>query len=232
MFRLRVRIDCHARTKNGHPPHSTTGVASAISKRTRLWLMLIPIAEMKTGTVKTRQIQKRRRMSISSGFSPSSSDGDHRLQCHAADRTASGLVANDLRMHRAGILAWPPAGAVWIGLRSKILGGIGVEFRGASLCCRNNKSALGRSPCRPRIGLHLHPANRIFERDYFGRGLARSEPNLGRRFAPVWARGTSRARRGTSPRSLYSRNNTFARRGFRWRRRIRAAPPSRRRDLS
>jgi hypothetical protein len=29
MLRLRLRTDCQPRTKNGHPPHSTTGVASS-----------------------------------------------------------------------------------------------------------------------------------------------------------------------------------------------------------
>ena len=28
MFRLRLTMDCQPRTKNGQPPHSTTGVAS------------------------------------------------------------------------------------------------------------------------------------------------------------------------------------------------------------
>ena len=81
MFRLRVTIDCQPRTKNGQPPHSTTGAASAsciqrcavtLSLATRSGATISLIASASTGTVSARLTQKRRVMSTSSGFGLSS----------------------------------------------------------------------------------------------------------------------------------------------------------------
>ena len=82
MLRLRFTSDCQARTKKGHPPHSTTGVASASSNHPRppddarrsrgRPGSRSPMAIAASGTVRTTPAQNRRVMSISSGFSASS----------------------------------------------------------------------------------------------------------------------------------------------------------------
>ncbi len=79
MLRLRVRTDCQPRTKNGHPPHSTTGVARrscaqvATSEGMASYngsMRCRPISSRTTGTVRTAPIQKRRVMSRSSAEGP------------------------------------------------------------------------------------------------------------------------------------------------------------------
>ena len=84
MFRCPVTIERQPRLKNGRPAHSTTGVdsinciqrdESPITKL--LWSTegtICAIARKKTGMVKTSPNQKRRVMSVSSGFSPSSAE--------------------------------------------------------------------------------------------------------------------------------------------------------------
>ena len=81
MFRLRVTSDCQPRAKNGQPPQSTTGVArtswvqshaAGPSAATRPGASISPIASASTGTVSARLTQKRRVMSTSSWFGPSS----------------------------------------------------------------------------------------------------------------------------------------------------------------
>lgn len=84
MFRLRWIMDCRPRSKNGQPPHSTIGVARTNSIHCRT-LMDTPlnnddrggttsaIAIAKIGTTRTRLIQKRRDMLVSSGFFSSAS---------------------------------------------------------------------------------------------------------------------------------------------------------------
>ena len=79
MFRLRLAIDCAARAKNGQPPQTTTGAASAasISGRARPWARCRTkatgsawaIAIAISGAVRTAAVQKRRDMSRSSGVS-------------------------------------------------------------------------------------------------------------------------------------------------------------------
>ncbi len=80
MFRLRFFTDATARTKNGQPAHSTTGVPSTSWIQfdccwpTR-WLRFVrwpPISSAKTGAVRAVPIQNRRVMSRSSGLSPCS----------------------------------------------------------------------------------------------------------------------------------------------------------------
>jgi hypothetical protein len=80
MLRLPVRIDAQPRSKNGHPAHSTTGVASAS------WIQLevcdpshmcrsvrwLPISSRNTGRVSASPIQSRRVISTSSGLGPAS----------------------------------------------------------------------------------------------------------------------------------------------------------------
>src|SRR5687768_11391583 len=78
MFGERFTTDCHIRTKNGQPPHSTTGVARANSTKesvrgenqaAKLSANSIrDIASTNSGTVNTAHTQNRRDMSTSSGF--------------------------------------------------------------------------------------------------------------------------------------------------------------------
>jgi hypothetical protein len=77
MLRFRVNNDCAPRAKNGHPAHSTTGVASASWTQLEIvWLTrcrpkrCCPISSTKTGTVSASPIQNRRVMSASSGLGP------------------------------------------------------------------------------------------------------------------------------------------------------------------
>ncbi len=80
MLGLRLRIDCTPRTRNGQPAHRTTGVVSASSIQlcrgkppcTRVWPN---IASSVAITVSGSVHQNRRRKSVSSGFSSSSSEG-------------------------------------------------------------------------------------------------------------------------------------------------------------
>ena len=78
MFVERLTIDIHPRWKNGHPPHSTTGVLSNNSIQgsqpgkaccTGMPGNISAIAIPSSGTVSARLIQNRRVMSRSSGFS-------------------------------------------------------------------------------------------------------------------------------------------------------------------
>jgi len=82
MFRLRFTKDAQPRTKNGQPAQSTTGLASTHCSQTETpagttscrcsqgrWA---PIASTITGTVSTTLTQKRRVMSMRSGFGPAS----------------------------------------------------------------------------------------------------------------------------------------------------------------
>ena len=81
MFRLRLTSDCHARTKNGQPPHNTIGVASKNSIQLSVCIEATRssgrpgteslMAMIKSGTVSTTPIQNRLVMSTSSGFASS-----------------------------------------------------------------------------------------------------------------------------------------------------------------
>ena len=83
MFGLRLAMDLHPRTKNGHPPHSTTGVAKAISNHclARGETPLVSaakgaansaIATTSTGIARIADTQNRRVIFSSSGFVSSS----------------------------------------------------------------------------------------------------------------------------------------------------------------
>src|SRR5258705_13905914 len=65
MFRLRVTTDCQPRTKNGHPPQRTTGVASASSSPCS---SNPPIEITRMAAATTAHVQNRRDMSRSSSF--------------------------------------------------------------------------------------------------------------------------------------------------------------------
>ena len=114
MLRLRRRIDSTARTKNGHPPHSTTGVASSSSTGARARAGTSSVmATISNGTVIAAETHNRRAMSISSGFFSSTADATrgssaipHIGQLPAASRTTSGCIG---QVHCA------PGGAVTTG---------------------------------------------------------------------------------------------------------------------
>src|SRR5260370_5079000 len=84
MFRLRLTIDCHPRTKNGQPPQRTTGVArnnsAEVSMRGEIILSsgepgrYAPMAASKIGAVSATLTQNRRVMLASSGFCSSSAE--------------------------------------------------------------------------------------------------------------------------------------------------------------
>jgi len=81
MLRLRVRSEVQNRAKNGQPPHSTTGVASASCTQTAVRIgsssqpsNSMPTTSSASGTVNTALPHKRRVMSMSSGLGPSSRD--------------------------------------------------------------------------------------------------------------------------------------------------------------
>ncbi len=90
MFGLRFTNDAHMRSKNGRPHQSTTGIDSTISIQfneptprrciTAPPVTISPIVSRNTGAPTRRPIQKRRVMSMSSGFGASMS---------AADRSSS-----------------------------------------------------------------------------------------------------------------------------------------------
>ena len=79
MLRWPLRTDAQPRAKNGHPAQSTTGVASTSWAqadaagprrcRPRTWP---PISSRNTGTASASPTRKRRVMSASSGFGPTS----------------------------------------------------------------------------------------------------------------------------------------------------------------
>ncbi len=80
MLGLRLRMDCAQRWKNGQAAHNTTGVLSTSSIQVRAagdsaWKYWPNIASTSVATLSGRVHQKRRRKSVSSGFSPSSSEG-------------------------------------------------------------------------------------------------------------------------------------------------------------
>jgi hypothetical protein len=78
-----VRTDCTARTKNGQPPHSTTGVASTSWSQTPVRGSsrdskcspgtISPMVQITSGSVRMALTQKRRVMSSSSLVSSSPS---------------------------------------------------------------------------------------------------------------------------------------------------------------
>ena len=105
MFRLRCTIDCQPRTKNGQPPHSTTGVASAnsIQLGTKRGTACgarqhARIAISSSGTVSATLTQNRRVMSTSSDSPPpavttrGSSAMPHIGQPPGSARTISGCI--------------------------------------------------------------------------------------------------------------------------------------------
>ena len=109
MFRWRLTTDGQPRTKNGQPPQSTTGVASASwiqavhrspsSRWTGRPGSMSPMASRNTGRVSTRLIQNRRVMSTSSGLGGSSAGtviGSSAMpqigQSPGSSRTISGCI--------------------------------------------------------------------------------------------------------------------------------------------
>src|SRR6516164_642845 len=119
MFGLRFTIEAQPRWKNGQPPHNTTGVESAnwIHTRARPLKNLCTgspgiIADMestRTGVASARLTQKRRVMSVSSGFASSSKltvRGSKAIpqsgQKPGSDLTISGCMGHVYSVLRAG----------------------------------------------------------------------------------------------------------------------------------
>ena len=78
IFRLRVTTDRQPRSKNGHPPHSTTGVLSSSCNQpwgpepshcTSGTPIMGNMARRRSGTVSMAATRSRRAMSVSSGSS-------------------------------------------------------------------------------------------------------------------------------------------------------------------
>ena len=108
MLRWRVSTDRTPRTKNGQPPHSTTGVANTSCTRfdapcgqRRKAESARPSPAPQTGSASAAEIHKRRVMSASSP--PSSAPPRFGLERHAANGAGAGSELADVRMHRAGI---------------------------------------------------------------------------------------------------------------------------------
>ena len=74
IFRLRFLTEAHARSKNGRPPHSTTGAASASSTQFSHAALcgnvgsMAAMASRNSGSVSATHSRNRRLMSSSSGF--------------------------------------------------------------------------------------------------------------------------------------------------------------------
>ena len=113
MFRLRFFTDATARTKNGQPAHSTTGVPSSSCIQFDSLLAQQVVQVRSGGRPSPAQrparsapvpIQKRFVMSRSSGLSPVLGGRQHRLERHAADGAVARPHLAHLRVHRAGVL--------------------------------------------------------------------------------------------------------------------------------
>ena len=107
-------MDSAPRRKNGSAAHSTTGVASASSIQTAarspsqsrsgrptIGPMVMTSSGMRQHGADPQapgEVDQLRVRAFVAGRHA------HRLQRHAADRAGAGLVADDLRMHRAGVL--------------------------------------------------------------------------------------------------------------------------------
>ena len=216
MLRLRLTSDAQPRSKNGHPPQRTTGVASASWTQTRVRPpsqdaeanqpgTISAIESSKSGTVSARQIQNRRVMSTSSGSSSASSGqrGD-RLQRHPADRARARPIADDLRVHRAGVLVRPgasaepaltaasgpgrssssPCAGTWrqpsAVNRSRIARGTSPGNAGSRSSRSDRRARTTRRPSRDDV----HPADRVLEVPCRRRSLASN--GEGRRAAAWW----------------------------------------------
>ena len=113
MLGLRFTNEAHMRSKNGHPAHRTTGALSSISAQActaggKRWARGLPgrtsdMARAKTGTVRARPTQNRRRMSASSGFSGSSRVTVRGSSAMPQIGQLPGWLADDLGMHGADV---------------------------------------------------------------------------------------------------------------------------------
>ena len=114
MFGLRLTIDAHARTKNGQPAQKTTGVASAspIQFTSRMPTTrdqrpaerpCPPSSSTNTGSAERERQPEAPRHVDQLGVRLVLERDDARLERHPADRARARLVADDLRVHRAGV---------------------------------------------------------------------------------------------------------------------------------
>src|SRR4029450_13304634 len=105
MFGLRLTMDCHPRSKNGQPPHSTTGVArissSQITARAEIRRpmgppgIMSPIARKKNCRCQDRAHPEAPRHVSKLDVLVTVERDDAGFQGHATDRARSGSTPHD-----------------------------------------------------------------------------------------------------------------------------------------
>ena len=116
IFKLRVTRDRQPRTKNGHPPHRTTGVASINSSHCQALGeancisaespgKISAMATIRIGIVSATQTQNLSSHASKLGIFLLACAYRSRLQCHTANWAGPRFVPYDLRMHGAGVFS-------------------------------------------------------------------------------------------------------------------------------
>ena len=176
MLRLRVRIDAAARTKNGHPAPSATGVARTSwiqfeslrvqpFRPPKRWP---PMSRTTSGIASASANQSRRFMSMSSAFGPVSADGvSVRAPCRRSGRRRARSAAPPGASGRCKIV---PAGT---GLRRsgrgpEIARRVGGEFRPAAGAAEKIGPSVMLEPM-PACRIDRHPADGVLRRRAVGR---------------------------------------------------------------
>ena len=181
MFRLRFTSDCHARTKNGHPAHSTTGVASSKLDPGREpgWRRARAGRGRECG--RPSQARTRHRQHETDPEPAGHVDelevrpglGRHYRPAPAPCRRSgsSGSLLPNLRVHRAGVDRALHGRRRRGLLRRPILPRIGNELLLAARRAEVERVALMVRPVLRRRGIHQHPTHWVFH----------SGPFIGRR---------------------------------------------------
>ena len=170
MLRLRVTSDCQPRTKNGQPPHSTTGVASSI------WIQFEVCCEtsVEAGKVAAHLKRDDRKRQHEADPEPARhvdqlvvgprlGADEHRLKGHAADRAGARADLPDLGVHRTGVdspfraLARPSPRHRGI----EVAGRIGHELLAAPRRAEIVGLAVVLGPVLGRVRIDEHPAHRV-----------------------------------------------------------------------
>ena len=114
MFRLRLTSEAQPRSKNGQPPHRTTGVASSefdpadrAHRENSLQRAgpgsMSDMPSSKHGNRERDADPESARHGNEFGIFFFFDDGGARLKSHAANRAGARFGAHDFRMHRAGV---------------------------------------------------------------------------------------------------------------------------------
>ena len=153
MFRWRDRTDAQPRSKNGQPPHPTTGVATAscahgshgavIQCRTASPPTASPAIGTRSGKVSSADHLKRRSMSSSSGLASSSRDA------------TSGSSAMPQIGHAPGVSRTTSGCIGQVYRRAARRDRRGPATRGRGRCCRRVMVMRRRCEVLQRIGLEL-----------------------------------------------------------------------------